>query len=135
MIVYTTQLRTMTPDHLIGFFVGWRHPRSPQDLLRILRSSDRIVLAIDDGTGHVIGFVNALTDGVQSAFIPLLEVLPEYQGHGIGKELVSRMIALLDDVPCIDLACDPEVQPFYERCGMVRSVGMSLRRHPAGDIL
>jgi len=133
MIVYTTKLDDVTPDRLTGFFVGWRHPQTPKRHLEILKSSDRIVLAIDDDTDRVVGFINALTDGLQAAFIPLLEVLPEYQRRGIGKELVSRMLAVLKPVPCIDLACDPVVQPFYERCGMVRSVGMALRRYPPDD--
>ena len=131
MIVYTTELNDITADRLTGFFVGWRRPRSPEDHLEILKSSNRIVLAIDDDTGRMVGFINALTDGVQSAFIPLLEVLPEYQRRGIGTELVSRMLELLEGVPCVDLACDPEIQPFYERCGMVRSVGMAIRRYAA----
>ena len=39
------------------------------------------MLARDDA-GRVVGFVTAISDGVLSAYIPLLEVLPEYQGAG-----------------------------------------------------
>lgn len=125
MIEYTEAIDGITPEALRGFFVGWRHPRTPEEHLRILGGSDHVVLAIDDG--RVVGFVTALSDGIQSAFIPLLEVLPEYRGRGIGTELVRRMLEKLAPIPCVDLTCDPEVQPFYARVGMVPSVGMIVR--------
>jgi ribosomal protein S18 acetylase RimI-like enzyme len=129
MITYTTSLDGISIGHLAGFFVGWAQPRTPQEHLDILRGSDHTILAVDEKSGRVIGFVTALTDGIQSAFIPLLEVLPEFQRQGIGSELLSRMLGLLAGVPCIDLTCDPDLQSFYEQVGMVRSVGMVLRPH------
>jgi predicted N-acetyltransferase YhbS len=65
---------------------------------------------------------------VLSAYIPLLEVLPAYQGQGIGSELVRRMLAKLADLYMVDLLCDPGMQPFYERLGMRPTTGM-LRRN------
>jgi hypothetical protein len=49
--------------------------------------------------------------------------------RGIGSELVRRMLEKLRDYPCIDLCCDPEMQPFYAKLGMTPSVGMSVRSH------
>jgi ribosomal protein S18 acetylase RimI-like enzyme len=95
----------------------------------ILRNSDYVVLALDTETGRVAGFVTALSDHVQAAFIPLLEVLPEYRRRGIGGELVSRLLKKLDGLPCVDLTCDPDVQPFYAKFGMMKSVGMVLRSY------
>ena len=40
------------------------------------------------------------------------------------------MIARLGDTPAVDLTCDGELQPFYERFGMLRSVGMVIRNTP-----
>ena len=34
----------------------------------------------------------------------------------------------LDDFYAVDLMCDPELQPFYERFGMHRATGMIIRR-------
>ncbi len=50
--------------------------------LAALRGSFRAVVAIDDSSGRVAGLVNTISDGVLTAFIPWLEVLPDYQGHG-----------------------------------------------------
>jgi len=133
VVRYTKSTDGLSVDRLEGFFVGWREPRTPEEHLEILRGSDHIVLAIDEETGNVIGFVTAISDGVQAAFIPLLEVLPFHRGRGIGSELIRRMVQTLDPIPCIDLTCDREMQPFYERLGMERSVGMIHRRFAKED--
>ena len=129
MIHYQTNLDGITPDNLAGFFVGWPHPPSPSVHHRLLQGSDFIVLAVDEQTEQVVGFVTALSDGVLSAYIPLLEVLPAYQEQGIGSELMRRMLAQLEHLYNIDLLCDPDVQPFYARLGMKPATGMVLRHN------
>jgi GNAT superfamily N-acetyltransferase len=94
----------------------------------MLAGSDLYLLAIDGERERVVGFVAALTDGVQGAFITLLEVLPAYQGQGIGQELMARMLDRLRHIQTIELMCGPELIPFYERFGMRPSPGMVLRR-------
>jgi ribosomal protein S18 acetylase RimI-like enzyme len=129
MITYTDSLKNVTSENLTsGFFAGWPHPPSPTTHYRILASSAAIVLAqIEDGT--VVGFITAISDGISCAYIPHLEVLPAYQGRGIGTELVRRMLEKLRHLYMIDLVCDPELQPFYERLGMRAVVGMVVRNY------
>jgi ribosomal protein S18 acetylase RimI-like enzyme len=127
MIVYTDSLDGITPDKLTGFFVGWLNPPSAETHLRVLQGSYKFWLAVDDTTGKVIGYINAISDGVLAAFIPGLEVVPEYKGQGIGTELVKRILHSLSHLYSIDLMCDADVQPFYERVGMHRYTGMILR--------
>jgi ribosomal protein S18 acetylase RimI-like enzyme len=116
-------------EDLIGFFTHWHRPRTPAEHLAILQGSAHAVLAVDEHSGRVVGFVTALTDGVQAAFIPLLEVLPEHRGQGVGSELMRRVLDRLADLPAVDLTCRPEMQTFYARFGMQPSVGAVLRRH------
>ncbi len=80
-------------------------------------------------TGKIVGFITAISDSVQAAFIPLLEVLPEYQGRGIGKTLVTRMLEKLKHIYAIDLMCDQNLQGFYQKWGMIPSVGMVVRNY------
>ncbi len=130
MIWYTDSTAGITPDDLAGFFVGWPNPPSPETHLRLLRGSGAVVLARDgepERDGHVVGFITAITDGVLAAYIPLLEVLPEYQQQGIGGELVRRMLERLADYYMVDLLCDADLQPYYERFGMRRGTGMFVR--------
>ena len=126
--VYTTDVAELTPADLEGFFVGWPSPPSPERHLEILRGSDHVVLAREGDEGPVVGFVTAISDGILSAFIPLLEVLPSRQGHGIGSELVRRMLAELDGFYMVDLVCDAKLEPFYRRLGLTAMTGMGRRR-------
>jgi ribosomal protein S18 acetylase RimI-like enzyme len=114
---------------LNGFFVGWLNPPNPQTHLKLLEKSSKVVLAIDDKTNHVVGFITSISDGVLSAYIPFLEVLPEYKNKGIGKELVTRMLKQLDDIYMIDLCCDDDLVPYYEKLGMFKSNGMLSRNY------
>jgi GNAT superfamily N-acetyltransferase len=127
-IEYTTSLDDVEPSHLGGFFEGWPTPPTPERHLEILRASFRVVLAREARSTQVVGFVNAISDGLLHAFVPLLEVLPAHRGRGIGSELVRRLLDELKDFYAVDLMCDPELQPFYDRFGMRRSVGMVIRR-------
>ncbi|MCA9880257.1 MAG: GNAT family N-acetyltransferase [Thermomicrobiales bacterium] len=128
MIQYTGDLASLTPEQIQGFFVGWEHPFPPETHLRMLAESDLAQVAIDTETGRVVGFIAALTDNVQGAFITLLEVLPEYQGQGVGKALVTQMLDRLSHIQTIELMCDEHLVPFYAQFGMKRSGGMVLRR-------
>jgi ribosomal protein S18 acetylase RimI-like enzyme len=127
-VEYTTAIDGVAPEHLDGFFEGWPSPPPPERHLELLRGSYRVVLAREAGSPQVVGFVNALSDGVLYAFVPLLEVLPTHRGRGIGSELMRRLFAGLESFYAVDLMCDPELQPFYERLGMQRAVGMIIRR-------
>ena len=82
MIEYTDSVAKITGNMLESFFYRWKMPRNPDEHLKILKDSSHIVLAIDANTDRVVGFITSLTDGLQSAFIPLLEVLPEYRTRG-----------------------------------------------------
>lgn len=128
-IRYTTRADEITESMLEGpFFKGWPHPPTPAVHRRILCNSAHAAIAIDTDFNRVVGFVNAISDGVHAAFIPLLEVLPDYRRRGIARELIRRILAQLDGYYSIDLMCDPDVQPFYQGLGEWRpSTGMSIR--------
>ena len=128
LIRYQITCENISAKQLTGFFNHWHNPRTPAEHLKILQGSNCVVLAIDERSERVVGFVTALTDGVQAAFIPLLEVLPDYRGCGIGSELMRRVLELLDHIVAVDLTCRPELQAFYARFGLQPSVGM-IRRY------
>jgi ribosomal protein S18 acetylase RimI-like enzyme len=129
MVIYTDSAAGIPPALLEGFFVGWPDPPTPETLQRILESSDHIVLARENESGRVVGFITAITDRVSAAYIPHLEVIPSMQGQGIGSELVRRMVARLRSLYMIDLVCDPELRPFYERLGFRPYSAMIIRNY------
>lgn len=129
MIVYCDEKTKLSENQLKGFFVGWKQPLTPEQHLKSLRGSTHFIVAIDDETNQIVGYINALSDGVNSGFIPLLEVLPAYRGKGIGAQLMEKILLKLKNVPNVDLTCGVEHQPFYERFKMIKSCGMILRKY------
>jgi ribosomal protein S18 acetylase RimI-like enzyme len=105
------------PGDLQGFFVGWPNPPTPERHLELLHGSAAVELAREAESGRVVGFATAVSDGVLSAYIPLLEVLPDYQGRGIASQIVRRLVTRLATLYMIDLSCDAELEPFYRRLG------------------
>lgn len=124
---YTTDIRIIDKLNLEGFFVGWPNPPSVDVFKKLLKGSYKVVLAHHEG--KLIGFINSILDGVLSAYIPLLEVVPEYQGKGIGRELVVKMQQALSHLYMVDLLCDKELIPYYEKLGMHKAQGVFLRNY------
>jgi ribosomal protein S18 acetylase RimI-like enzyme len=127
-MTFTDSVEGIEPNALTGgFFEGWATPPTPEEHLRLLRGSDHVALALDGDL--VVGFVTAISDGVLSAYIPLLEVLPAYRGQGIGSRLVNALLATLGDLYMVDVMCDDDVRPFYERLGFQSGGGMIRRNY------
>jgi GNAT superfamily N-acetyltransferase len=127
-IVITTSLDGITAQQLAGgFFEHW--PSHPDEAthLQMLEGSMAVSLAIDEESGDVVGFATAVGDGVLTAHVPLLEVLPSHRGHGIGSKLVDALVDAVSPCYMIDVACDDDVVPFYERFGFTRTNAMIRR--------
>jgi ribosomal protein S18 acetylase RimI-like enzyme len=129
MIKYIDTLEGVKTKNLKGFFVGWQNPPSTEKHLEILKNSNYIVLAIDEDTGNVVGFVNALSDKTLYSYIPLIEVLPEYQGKGIATKLVNLMFEKLRHYYAIDICCDEELISFYKNFNFNKVAGMIKRNY------
>ncbi len=123
-VEYRDDLRGVDADQLVGFFEGWPRPPSPQEFLQMLSAASYVGLARQGG--RTVGFISANSDGMNAA-IPLLEVLPEARGRGIGSTLVARMLDRLSDHYAVDIVCDDDLVPFYERFGLVPLRAMVLR--------
>jgi ribosomal protein S18 acetylase RimI-like enzyme len=128
MIRYLNAADEIRPDQLKGFFEGWPSPPTPETHVAIMRGSYRVVLALDEDSNAVVGFITAVSDGALAAYIPLLEVLPTYRRRGIGRELVTRIQQELGDLYMVDLVCDEALQPFYASLGMTPARAMTVRR-------
>lgn len=129
MVIYTTSTDGLGPDQLHGFFERWPNPPSPEAHLRILQQSDHVMLAWNDRSDEVVGFITAISDGVWAAYIPLLEVKPAWRHQGIGSELLRRLLADLQDLYIVDVLCEAEVQGFFERQGMLAATGACVRNY------
>ncbi|MBT2691707.1 GNAT family N-acetyltransferase [Bacillus sp. ISL-55] len=128
-MLFKNSIDGITPKMLEGFFEGWPTPPSPETHFKLLKNSSKVVLALNEDGDQVVGFITAISDGVLSAYIPFLEVLPEYKNSGIGKELVNSMMKELADIYMIDLCCDDDLVPYYEKLGMIKANGMLIRNY------
>jgi len=130
MITYVESPTGITTDQLQGFFTHWGEGRpSPATFLRILQGSSHVVLAQDSLSQHIVGYITAISDGVSSAYIPHLEVHPNWRAQGIGGELVGRLAEQLAHLYMIDLSCDEDLIPFYARFGFRPYTSMIKRNY------
>ena len=126
-IEYISSAEGIEHTQLSGFFVDWPNPPSEQRHLDILQASHGVELAIDTETNQVVGFINIISDGIYAGYIPLLEVLPAYQGSGIGNTLIDRITARYKRLYMLDVCCDDDVAAFYASKGYLKVTGMVKR--------
>lgn len=62
----------------------------------------------------------AVADGVDCSYICDVAVLPRYQGKGVGKEIISRLIAQSKGHRKIILYAVPGKEAFYKKFGFRR---------------
>jgi len=126
-IRYLDSVEDITPEMLSGFFDGWPKKPSPEAHLQMLHNSTYVVIAFDEEQNRAVGFVNAVSDKIMAAYLPLLEVLPEYRKNGIGGQLMRRILDKLDDLYMIDLVCDEDIRNWYKSFGMKPFTAMMIR--------
>ncbi len=67
----------------------------------------------------LIGYIDCVSNGVTDAYIQDLMVCPDYQGKGIGTDLMNKMIEYLKEkrICMISVVYEERLKPFYERFG------------------
>ena len=126
-VTYTDNIENLTADQLEGFFDDWPTHPDEEAHIRILAGSFKVWLAMDGR--QCVGRINAISDSIFYAYIPLFEVLPAYRGKGIGRELVERMLKSLSNMYAIDLQCDEALESYYHQLGFLSTIGMSIRNY------
>jgi GNAT superfamily N-acetyltransferase len=75
---------------------------------------------VRDGQGQLIGAGRALADGSDCAYLCDVALLPQYQGQGLGKAIIQRLVAQCADHKKIILYCVPGKEGFYQSLGFKR---------------
>lgn len=78
----------------------------------------------------LIGLGRALCDGEYQAARYDLVVLPEYQGMGLGREMVKKLCDRLP-VENIILYAVPGREGFYQKCGFTRMLTAMAKLNPS----
>ena len=81
------------------------------------------------GDCRLVGFVNVAWDGGMHAFLLDTCVAPDRQGAGVGAELVRRAVDAARDAGCgwLHVDLEPQLEPFYARCGFSPTTAGLLR--------
>ena len=78
---------------------------------------------------RLIGLARALCDGEYQAAIYDVVLLPEYQGQGLGREMIERLCKQLP-VENIILYAVPGLESFYAACGFRKMRTAMARLNP-----
>jgi GNAT superfamily N-acetyltransferase len=70
----------------------WGKSRTRADLDAQLATAWRVVGVYEAGSGRLVGFARAISDGVAYAYPSDVFVTAEARGNGLGKELVATMV-------------------------------------------
>ena len=95
--------------------VEWSSGKYPDKLVRAMKNSDSVISAWDGK--KLIGLINALSDGIMTAYFHYLLVHPDYQSKGIGKNLVEKILKKYKPYARkVVIAYNREIE-FYKKCG------------------
>ncbi len=110
--------KSYTEDDLEQLFlsVDWLSGKYPVRLKKALDNCETVITAWKDD--RLIGLVNAIDDGELTAYVHYLCVNPEYQGIGIGGELLHRVKEKYKDYLYIILIAENEgLIRYYQKNG------------------
>ncbi|KAI5678781.1 hypothetical protein M9H77_09731 [Catharanthus roseus] len=109
-------------DHLNSIFVAVGFPRRDTDKIRVaLENTDALLWIQYEKTKRPVAFARATGDGVFNAIIWDVVVDPSFQGIGLGKAVMERLVTVLLEkgITNIALYSEPRVLGFYRPLGFV----------------
>ena len=111
------------PEELKKLFlsVKWQSGNHPEKLTIAMKNSATVFSAWDND--RLVGLINALDDGIMTVYVHFLLVVPEYQGKGIGKELIRMIAEKYENYLRIVLVTEEKNVRFYENGGFERGKG------------
>lgn len=107
---------TAAEAHEIYQQSGLTRPEDPRKIELLIKNATILITARNE-EGQIVGFLRAFTDFVFDCYLNDLAVHRDYQGQGIGKQLISHLYDQLDQDVMILLVAAPAAIGFYERQG------------------
>jgi len=92
--------------------------KDPADLK--VAFSNSMFMCFVFNSGELIAAGRALADGKDCAYICDVAVHPSYQGQGLGKAIVSKLVEFSKDHKKIILYAASGKEPFYKKLGFKR---------------
>jgi len=92
--------------------------KNPEDL-KTAFSNSMYKCFVYDGQ-KIVGAGRALADGVDVSYICDVAIHPEYQGRGLGKKMVEKLVEFSQGYNKILLFASAGKEPFYSKLGFDR---------------
>jgi ribosomal protein S18 acetylase RimI-like enzyme len=92
--------------------------KRPEDLQLAFSNSMYKCFVFDNGI--LIGAGRALADGVDCSYLCDVAVHPDYQGIGLGREIITKLKELSAGHKKIILYTNPGTEGFYQKLGFMR---------------
>lgn len=106
-------------DELSALYLAARMGyKAPADL-QVAFSNSMFKCIVYD-SGRLIAAGRALADGRDCSYLCDIAVHPDYQGRGLGKEIVTNLVELSKDHKKIILYAAVGREPFYKKLGFKR---------------
>lgn len=99
--------------------VEWSSGHYPDKLVVAMKNFKTVYTAWDDD--KLIGLICAMDDGIMTAYIHYLLVVPDYQKMGIGTKLVEKMKEKYSEYSRIVIVAYNDEVGFYEACGFKKA--------------
>lgn len=117
MNITYSDTKEFSPQQLQDLFLSldWSSGHYPDKLTKAMKNSDTVYTAWDED--KLVGLINVLDDGIMTAYIHFLLVMPAYQSKGIGNKLIRLIKEKYNDYLRIIVISYSDKTNFYESCG------------------
>ena len=92
--------------------------KKPENLKIVFSNSRYVCFVYEDVL--LVGVGRALADGVDCSYLCDVAIHPDFQGLGIGKAIVSKLVEFSKDHTKIILYANPGKEPFYAKLGFYK---------------
>ncbi|MEB3210493.1 MAG: GNAT family N-acetyltransferase [Leptolyngbyaceae bacterium] len=128
MLIFSDR-RDIAIEHILPIYEsnGWSSAQKPQLLHQALVNSHTLISAWEGDEQspiqdhRLVGIGNAISDGFLVVYYPHLLVHPDYQGQGIGRQIMELMKQRYAEMHMHMLVADEGAIAFYEKCGFKRA--------------
>lgn len=121
MGIKISETSTIDLDQVLELYQAnqWTAAQKPNELFQGLVNAHSLVSAWD---GHkLVGLGNAISDGHLVVHYPHLLVHPDYQGQGIGRQIVAKLLEQYQGFHMQILTADEKSEAFYQKVGFSRA--------------
>lgn len=120
--IFRRTIDNLNLDHLNSVFVAVGFPKRDTDKIKVaLEHTDSLLWVEYEKTKRPVAFARATGDGVFNAIIWDVVVDPSFQGIGLGKAVIERVVEELVEkgITNIALYSEPRVLGFYRPLGFI----------------